>query len=265
MPLLWRYCLDDHVWLPEGRMPLNSNHQNRDRYANLEEDSDCDSNDSSRKWFEGRDLRSTYNNNTGPYNNDNTGPLSGKRSRDKTALVTANLSRLITDIGDLSTFEDREKIAALTYSLLFTEPQVLDGSQVADGGRPIRYGGQLRIRGNPNKQSRTEAATLRGSGEGDSWRARGRYPDKEPGPGQGLEAVVKATVIGEEDSTQTPGPPGWGLDVGPTTHSGKNKCYETFKWSLGNWTGTEGKDQATYKGFETGYMEHQNTSGAWWV
>ncbi|KAG8331931.1 hypothetical protein J6590_031175 [Homalodisca vitripennis] len=126
---------------------------------------------------------------------------------------------------------------------------------MADGGRPIRYGGQLRIRGNPNKQSRTEAATLRGSGEGDSWRghtlqkpqipmtmlchgekvppARGRYPDKEPGPGQGLEAVVKATVIGEEESTQTPGPPGWGLDVGPTTHSGKNKCYETFKWSLG--------------------------------
>ncbi|KAG8299611.1 hypothetical protein J6590_096592 [Homalodisca vitripennis] len=55
-------------------------------------------------------------------------------------------------------------------SFVLISIEVLDGSQVADGGRPIRYGGQLRIRGNPNKQSRTEAATLRGSGEGNSWR-----------------------------------------------------------------------------------------------
>lgn len=52
-----------------------------------------------------------------------------------------------------------------------------------------------------------------------SWKARRRYSNVKPRPGQGLEAEVKAAVLGEEDSTQTPGPPGWGLDVGLTTHS----------------------------------------------
>ncbi|KAG8293814.1 hypothetical protein J6590_010806 [Homalodisca vitripennis] len=121
MPLLWRYCLDDHVWLPEGRMPLNSNHQNRDRYANLEEDSDCDSNDSSRKWFEGRDLRNCISNRK-PKSSDNRYRRFVSK-QDETIADSSSINSIVWS-ADLSTFEDRGKIAALTYSLLLRTKRV---------------------------------------------------------------------------------------------------------------------------------------------